>query len=115
MLRELTVRDLALIESARVAFGPGLIVITGETGAGKSLLIDALGLVMGERADSTLVRHGAAGARVEALFDVAEREEPLICVRELSAEGRSVARLDDETVTAARLAALVWPLIEVHD
>src|SRR6187551_483027 len=112
MLRELTVRDLALIERARVALGPGLTVITGETGAGKSLLIDALGLVMGERADSGLVRHGATGARVEALFD--RDPEPLICVRELSAEGRSVARLDDETVTAARLAAVVGPLIEIH-
>jgi DNA repair protein RecN (Recombination protein N) len=112
MLRELTVRDLALIERARVALGPGLTVITGETGAGKSLLIDALGLVMGERADSGLVRHGANGARVEALFD--RDPEPLICVRELSAEGRSVARLDDETVTAARLAAVVGPLVEIH-
>ncbi|MEX2547506.1 MAG: DNA repair protein RecN [Chloroflexota bacterium] len=112
MLRELTVRDLALIDRARVAFGPGLTVISGETGAGKSLLIDALGLVMGERADSGLVRHGAPGARVEALFD--RDPEPLICVRELSAEGRSVARLDDETVTAARLAAVVGPLIEIH-
>jgi len=112
MLRELTVRDLALIERARVPFGPGLTVITGETGAGKSLLIDALGLVMGERADSGLVRHGATGARVEALFD--RHPEPLICVRELSAEGRSIARLDDETVTAARLSAVVGPLIEIH-
>src|SRR6187402_2825397 len=104
VLRELTVRDLALIERARVAFGPGLTVITGETGAGKSLLIDALGLVMGERADSGLVRHGASGARVEALFERSgEGGEPLICVRELSAEGRSVARIDDDTVTAARL------------
>src|SRR4051812_8423200 len=114
MLRELTVRDLALIERVRVTFEPGLTVITGETGAGKSLLIDALGLVMGARADTGLVRHGAAGARVEALFDIDAAPEPLICVRELSAEGRSVARVDDESVTAARLAQVVEPLIEIH-
>ena len=114
MLRELTVRDLALIERARVSFDPGLTVITGETGAGKSLLIDALGLVMGARSDAGLVRHGAAGARVEALFERAGEPEPMICVREVSAEGRSIARLDDETVTAARLAAVVGPLIEIH-
>lgn len=112
MLRELTVKDLALIERARVEFRPGLTVITGETGAGKSLLIDAVGLVRGTRADSGLVRHGASGARVEALFD--RDPEPLICVRELSAEGRSVARIDDEAATAARLAAVVGPLIEIH-
>ncbi len=112
MLRELAVRDLALIERVRVVFEPGLTVVTGETGAGKSLLIDALGLVMGARADSSMVRHGAPGARVEAILET--DDATLICVREVSAEGRSLARLDDETVTAGRLAAVVGPLIEVH-
>jgi DNA repair protein RecN (Recombination protein N) len=112
-LGEIGVRNLALIESARVAFAPGFTVITGETGAGKSLLIDALSLVMGWRADAGLVRHGADGARVEAIFE-RDEGEPLICVRELAAGGRSVARIDDETVTAGRLAATVGTLVEIH-
>ena len=69
-------------------------MLTGETGAGKSLLIDALGLALGARADATLVRHGAESARVEALFD--RLPEPLIAVREVAPTGRSTARVDDE-------------------
>jgi DNA repair protein RecN (Recombination protein N) len=111
-LIELSVRDLALIERVRLELEPGLNVLTGETGAGKSLLIDALGLVLGGRADPGLVRHGAPGARVEALFDAVP--EPRIAVRELTSGGRSTARLDDETVTAARLAEAVGPFVEVH-
>ena len=111
-LIELSVRDLALIERVRLELEPGLNVLTGETGAGKSLLIDALGLVLGGRADPGLVRHGATGARVEALFDGVP--EPRIAVRELTTGGRSMARLDDETVTAARLAEAVGPFVEVH-
>ena len=111
-LLELTVTDLALLERLRLPFEPGLNVLTGETGAGKSLLIDALGLALGARADTTLVRHGADTARVEALF---ERDpEPLIAVREVTAGGRSTARLDDAAVTAARLAEEVGPLVEIH-
>lgn len=112
-LGELGVRDLALIENVRVAFSPGFTVITGETGAGKSLLIDALSLVMGWRADAGLVRHGAEGARVEALFE-RDDGDPTICARELAAGGRSVARIDDETVTAGRLAVTVGNLVEIH-
>jgi DNA repair protein RecN (Recombination protein N) len=111
-LVELTVSDLALIDRLRLGFDPGFNVITGETGAGKSLLIDALGLVLGARADTSLVRHAADTARVEALFD--RLPEPLIAVREVTAAGRSTARLDDATVTAARLADEVGPLVEIH-
>ena len=111
-LLELTVTDLALIDRLRLAFDAGLNVITGETGAGKSLLIDALGLAMGARADTGLVRHGAEAARVEALFD--RLPEPLIAVREVAASGRSTARLDDAAVTAARLADEIGALVEVH-
>ena len=111
-LLELAVGDLALIDRLRLVLGPGLNVITGETGAGKSLLIDALGLVLGARADTGLIRHGADAARVEALFD--RTPEPLIVVREVNAAGRSTARLDDEPVTAARLAERVGPLVEIH-
>jgi len=111
-LLELAVVDLALLERVRIAFATGLNVVTGETGAGKSLLIDALGLALGARADPGLVRHGAATARVEALFD--RLPEPLVCVREVAATGRSVARVDDETVTAGRLATIAGPLVEIH-
>ncbi len=111
-LLELAVADLALLERVRIAFSAGLNVVTGETGAGKSLLIDALGLALGARADPGLVRHGATAARVEALFD--RLPEPLVILREVAASGRSIARLDDETVTAGRLAATAGPLVEIH-
>jgi DNA repair protein RecN (Recombination protein N) len=111
-LLELAVSDLALIDRLRLPLAAGLNVLTGETGAGKSLLIDALGLATGARADTSLVRHGAESARVEALFD--RVPEPLIAVREVSPSGRSTARLDDETITAGRLASATGGLVEIH-
>lgn len=111
-LLELTVTDLALIDRLRMRLAAGFNVLTGETGAGKSLLIDALGLATGARADTSLVRHGAESARVEALFD--RIPEPLIASREVSTTGRSTARVDDETVTAGRLALATAGLVEIH-
>ena len=111
-LLELTVERPRAHRPAAPDTGPGLNVITGETGAGKSLLIDALGLVRGARADTGLIRHGADAARVEALFD--RLPEPLIAVREVATGGRSTARLDDLATTAARLADEVGPLVEIH-
>jgi DNA repair protein RecN (Recombination protein N) len=111
-LTDLSVHNLALIDRVKIAFEPGLNVLTGETGAGKSLLIDALGLAVGARADTSLVRHGSDTARVEALFD--RLPEPMICVREVSAAGRSTARIDDEAVTAARLSETAGRLVEIH-
>ena len=111
-LLELAVTDLALIDRLRLRLAEGFNVLTGETGAGKSLLIDALGLATGARADTSLVRHGAESARVEALFD--RIPEPLIAVREVSVTGRSSARVDDESVTAGRLALATGGLVEIH-
>ena len=111
-LLELAVSNLALIDRLRLPLEPGLNVLTGETGAGKSLLIDALGLALGARADTSLVRHGAEAARVEAVFD--RLPEPLIAVREVGSNGRSTARIDDQTVTSGRLAETVGPLVEIH-
>ena len=116
-LLELTVVDLALIERLDLAFGPGLNVITGETGAGKSLLIDALGLALGARADSSLVRHGADSARITARMERTEGgvlRDDLVASREVNANGRSSARLGDEQVTAARLAEVAGPVVEIH-
>ncbi len=82
MLVELRVRDFVVIDEVTTRLGPGLNVLTGETGAGKSILVDALSLLLGERASSDSVRHGAERASVEAVFDVEGREELLARVRE---------------------------------
>ena len=111
-IRELGVAGLAIIDAVRLEFGPGLTVLTGETGAGKSLLVDALALARGGRGDSSAVRSGAERLRVELQLVAQGRDQ--IAVREVYAEGRSVARIDDELVTVGRLAAEVGPLIDIH-
>jgi len=111
-IRELGVAGLAIIDAVRVEFGPGLTVLTGETGAGKSLIVDALALARGARADAGAIRTGEDRLRVNLLMSGEGGEQ--IIVREVHAEGRSVARIDDELVTVGRLAAEVAPRIEIH-
>ncbi|RPJ64439.1 MAG: DNA repair protein RecN [Acidobacteria bacterium] len=113
MLRFLGIQNLAVIESAEIEFHPGLNVLTGETGAGKSILVEAVGLLLGGRASPDLVRTGAEAAVVQAVFDGPAGEE-LIVRRELTAQGRSRAFMDGALVTAAALRDLGVRLVDLH-
>jgi DNA repair protein RecN (Recombination protein N) len=112
MLEELHVTDLALIEDVRVEFRPGLTVLTGETGAGKTVLVAALGLLLGERADPAVVRAGADEGLVEGRFVLAGEER--VARRRISAEGRSRCYLDGEMATVAALAEVLGPSVDLH-
>jgi len=131
MLSRLSIRNIVLIEALDLDFARGLGVLTGETGAGKSILLDALGLVLGNRADSGLVRGGEDRASVTASFDVSaipasvlatiddagleiEPGEPLILKRQLKADGGSKAFLNDQSVGVALLREIAPALVEIH-
>jgi DNA repair protein RecN (Recombination protein N) len=132
MLTRLSIRNVVLIEALDLDFGGGLGVLTGETGAGKSILLDALGLVLGDRADSALVRTGADQASVTASFEFAggpprglvaaldeagietEPGEPLILKRQLRVDGGSKAFVNDQPAGVALLRALASHLVELH-
>ena len=128
MLLALSIRDVVLIEALDLDFARGLTVITGETGAGKSILLDALGLALGSRAATGLVRQGAAQASVTATFARSpaidallaehgidlEPGEPLIVRRTVRADGGSRAFAGDVAVSGALLRALGEPLVEIH-
>src|SRR5204862_4329201 len=101
MLRYLRIRHLAVIDAVEVEFEPGFNVLTGETGAGKSILVEAVGLLLGGRASGDLVRTGEAAANVEAIFESAGEE--LIVRREITSQGRSRAFIDGALATAGAL------------
>ncbi|MGR8921162.1 MAG: AAA family ATPase, partial [Gammaproteobacteria bacterium] len=128
MLTSLDVSNLVVVREVALEFGPGLTVLTGETGAGKSVLIEALGLALGGRADSELVRQGEDRATVTASFSVAgnaavieflERHElddgdDLILRRVVRRDGRSRAYLNATPVTLATLRELATLLVDIH-
>ena len=125
MLNELHIENIAVIERADISFGRGLNVLTGETGAGKSIVIDSIGAVLGERVSRELVRRGAEKGLVTAAFDVAgceewlseneiEAEDELIVQRRISADGKSSCRVCGIPVTAAQLKELAALLVDIH-
>lgn len=112
MLTDLHVRNLALVEDVWLEFGPGLTVLTGETGAGKTVLVTALKLLLGERAESALVREGAAEALVEGTFVIDGRE--VVVKRRVGAEGRSKCTVDGEMATVTMLGELLGGHVDLH-
>lgn len=112
MLSELHIENLGLIEDLTLRFGPGLTAVTGETGAGKTMLIEAISLLLGERAEATLVRPGSEEARVEGRFVIAEAET--ILARTIPVDGRSRAYINGRLATAAALAEFGEGLVDMH-
>lgn len=130
MLVQLVIQDFALIENVELMFGPGLNVLTGETGAGKSIIVDAMNLLVGGRASSNLVRSGTEKALVQGYFDcnscgqVAEKmaelglplgeDQTLLLGREVSSKGRSVCRVNGRVVPLAMYRSLGELLVDIH-
>src|SRR5829696_9722152 len=132
MLVELTIRNFAIIEAVQIPFSSDLNVLSGETGAGKSILIDALGAVLGDRVSTDMVRTGATSASIDATFDlncvryrdglsrlleelkIDESDGQLILSREIHAGGRSSARLNGRPTTVSILAQIGSLLVDIH-
>ena len=131
MLTEIRIQDFAIIDHLSLRFDQGLIIFTGETGAGKSIIIDAVGTLLGSRADTTMVRAGAEFALVEGEFQIPERVKPqvheilknedlldedesLVLGREIRLQGRSIARVNGRTVNLKILRELGEYLVDVH-
>src|SRR5277367_3465834 len=128
MLARLSIRDIVLIDQLDLEFPRGLTILTGETGAGKSILLDALSLALGARGDGGLVRHGQTQGQVTATFELAEGHaahallegqdieigDELILRRVQLADGRTRAYVNDRSVSAQALRGLASALVEIH-
>ncbi|MDW7672713.1 MAG: AAA family ATPase, partial [Bacillota bacterium] len=130
MLLELEISDFALIDHLQLTFGPGLTILSGETGAGKSILIDAVSMCLGSRADRELVKSGREKARVQAVFEAPEKpsllslleetgieledSRQLIISREIHHTGRSISRINGVTVTQQLLKTVMEQITDLH-
>lgn len=127
MLERLSIKNIALIREQTIEFSEGLNVLTGETGAGKSLIIDSLSLLLGEKADKSLITHGETFATVEAVFSNLsenvlnileefglEREDTLIVSRKISVDGKNECRVNGVSFTLSMLKKLSAPLMDLH-
>lgn len=124
MLINLSINNVAVIEKANVDFSKGFNILTGETGAGKSLLIDSLSMVLGMRTSRDLIRHGADSASVTALFDACcdltefditpEEDNTIILYRRLTTDGRNICKINSQTVPVSTLRAVGEKLVTIH-
>ena len=128
MLVHLAIRDFVLIERLDLTFRPGLCALTGETGAGKSIMLDALGMALGERAERSMIRAGASRCTVTATFEPPDgpalpalfeehgldQDGDLVLRRSLQADGRSRAFVNDQPVSVALLRRIADLMVEVH-
>lgn len=129
MLQELTIKDFAIIQDLNLSFNRGMTVLTGETGAGKSIIIDAVGLLAGGRGSSEFIRHGAAKCVLEALFslegnsntyellkayDIDSDEDTVIIQRDIHRSGKNVCRINGRLVTIATLRLIGESIIDIH-
>ena len=127
MLLCLNIKNVALIESVSIEFEPKMTVLTGETGAGKSIIIDCVNLLLGARSDKTLVRYGTDKARIQGVFsassevlEILEKEgidrdgDTVIIDREISQEGRNICRINGVITTQNVLREMAAHLINIH-
>ena len=129
MLLQLSISNLALIDAMSIDFAPGMNVMTGETGAGKSIVVDAVNLVLGERADRDLIASGKQKARVEAVFDIADNEKVKVLLeelsldadedtasisRELTSAGKNICRINGTVVPLQTLRQVSAQLLDIH-
>src|SRR5262245_58239339 len=124
MLAQLTIRNFALIDSLTLEFERGFNTLTGETGAGKSILIDAITAALGERGSAEMIRTGADRAAIEAVFEIEDHALPalhewaedglIILAREISAGARSTFRINGRLCTASTVREVAGDLIDIH-